>query len=317
MTLTQVLTFDLVPGQEIVRKELHDRFGGRRQGGIGPSIKIPAVFIFTDPATGAQHGYYDGWGTDGHYHYVGEGQRGDQNLMQGNGAIARSVQDDRQLLLFSGVSGTVKFIGEFTLATDHPYYWTDAPETGGGPLRSVVVFRLKPTDPVSAQAALPFKTNFIPTAFPAADTAQPSAQAVKEISLEVQTTEKTVLQPQSEEIEMERREHKLVLEYGRFLQAKGHKVTRHQILPDGEAKPLFTDAYDVDDDVLIEAKGTVTREAIRMALGQLMDYQRYVRANYLAVLLPSKPRPDLLALIKSQGVQTIWPTDDGFHTEMP
>lgn len=149
--------FNLTPGQEIRRKDLHDYFGGRRQGRIGPSRRIPAVFIFTNPAIGRRHGYYDGWGSDGHYHYVGEGQRGDQNLMRGNGAIARSVQEGRQLLVFKGSSKIVKFVGEFTLSHDHPYYWIDAPEIGDGPVRKVLVFRLKPNDLTTAEQILPLK----------------------------------------------------------------------------------------------------------------------------------------------------------------
>ena len=31
-----------------------------------------------------------------------------------------------------------------TTDTGQPYYFTDAPETGGGPLRTVIVFRLRP-----------------------------------------------------------------------------------------------------------------------------------------------------------------------------
>ena len=36
-----------------------------------------------------------------------------------------------------------------------------------------------------------------------------------------------------------------------------------------------------------------------MALGQLIDYGRFADAEHRAVLLPTEPRPDLLALLKS------------------
>ena len=78
----------LVPGQTIKRSELQDRYGGRRQGGISPSKQTPNVFLFTDQARGAIHGYiYDGQSDDGLYHYTGEGQAGDQRMVQGNRAI--------------------------------------------------------------------------------------------------------------------------------------------------------------------------------------------------------------------------------------
>jgi len=48
--------------------------------------------------------------------------------------------------------------------------------------------------------------------------------------------------------------------------------------------------YDPADQTLIEAKGTTTREAIRMAIGQLSDYRRFVTdARKLAVLVPGSP----------------------------
>jgi hypothetical protein len=56
------------PGESIERKHLHAQFGGRRQGGIGPSASTPNVFLFTDPASGEQHGYIDNWQDDGCFH---------------------------------------------------------------------------------------------------------------------------------------------------------------------------------------------------------------------------------------------------------
>jgi hypothetical protein len=64
---------------------------------------------------------------------------------------------------------------------------------------------------------------------------------------------------------------------------------------------------------LVEAKGSVTREAIRMAIGQIADYRRFVgNGTRAAVLVPEQQRPDLLALLEAQGIAAIWPTDEGF-----
>jgi hypothetical protein len=133
----------LLPGDKVERKQLHNQFGGRRQGGIGPSSSSPNVFLFTDPATGEQHGYVDNWQEDGCFHYTGEGQRGDQEMKSGNAAIIRHVEEHR-VRLFRGSGGDVEYVDEFTVASDKPFYTTDAPETGGGPIRSVIVFRLRP-----------------------------------------------------------------------------------------------------------------------------------------------------------------------------
>ena len=65
----------LAVGAKIKRTELHQQFGGSRYSGISSSARTPNVFLFSDPASGEQHGYFDRW-TDGAFHYSGEGQHG-------------------------------------------------------------------------------------------------------------------------------------------------------------------------------------------------------------------------------------------------
>jgi hypothetical protein len=88
---------DVDVGGRVSRRELHERYGGSWQGGISPSSKAPVVLFFTNPGRGHQHGYYDGWGEDGLFHYVGEGQRGDQQLIRGNRRILNHREDGRTL----------------------------------------------------------------------------------------------------------------------------------------------------------------------------------------------------------------------------
>jgi hypothetical protein len=138
------MAWDLQPGDSIRRGELQGRYGGKRRGGIAPSQGSPNVLVFTDPAVGQAHGCYDGWGQDGCFHYTGEGQRGDQKLVRGNLAILRHHDQERAFRLFRGAGGEVTYLGEFELGNDPEYYRTDAPETGGGPVRQIVVSRLRP-----------------------------------------------------------------------------------------------------------------------------------------------------------------------------
>src|SRR5581483_8097476 len=133
----------LRPGEFIRRVDLHNRYGGSRQNGISPSRTTPNIFVFSDPAVGEQHGYLDHW-EDGVFHYAGEGQRGDQTLNRGNGALLAHDTDGRTLRVFWGAGGEVEYAGEFTLDRETPIYWTKAQPTGGGPLRQVVMFRLQP-----------------------------------------------------------------------------------------------------------------------------------------------------------------------------
>src|SRR4051794_22267542 len=115
--------WELQPGETMRRVELHDRYGGRRQGGIGPSAQTPNVLIFSDPASGEQHGYYDHWTDSGAFDYAGEGQLGDQTLDGGNGAILHHAQEGRALRVFWGSTGIVQYAGEFAIDRHDPYHW--------------------------------------------------------------------------------------------------------------------------------------------------------------------------------------------------
>jgi hypothetical protein len=295
--------WSLRPGQDIKRKELHARYGGRTQGGIGPSARTPNVFVFTDPIAGEKHGYFDGWMPDGLFDYSGEGQLGDQRMISGNAAILNHRKDGRALRVFQGARGTVTYLGEFAVDEENPWYDAEAPETGGGPVRKVIIFRLLPID----AAVQPPQTSL---ARLLADT----EDRVKELPLEQQLTERTFVDPAREPYEAERKETSLVQTLADHLRAKNHYVCRHQLLPVGERKPLFTDLYDKDLDLLVEAKGSVTRENIRMAIGQLADYGRFLPDSTPAILVPTKPRMDLIELATSQEIVILWPGAAGFES---
>jgi hypothetical protein len=288
------MVWALQPGEAIERTMLHERYGGRKQGGIGPSRLSPNVLVFSEPAAGEPHGNFDGWRADGCFHYTGEGQRGDQEMKSGNAAIFNYEAEARALRLFAGARGRVTYQGRFGLAPDRPFYTTDAPETGGGPNRSVIVFRMLPLDiqprPSSSRIDLVLVGG-----------------SVEDVPVEEHWTEKAFVAPSSKEYEAERREQKLVLAFRDHLLAKGHDVSRLKIVPPGEAKPLFPDLFDRTTNTLFEAKGTVERGAIRMAIGQLWDYGRFVQPPpRLAVLLPSRPREDLCGLLTHASVEVVW-----------
>lgn len=283
----------LQPGDAVERQILQARYGGRTQGAIGPSRTSPNVLVFSDPAAGEPYGHFDGWRADGCFHFTGEGQRGDQEMKSGNAAILNHAADGRALRLFLGARGRVVYEGEFGLAEDRAWYTTDAPEGKNGPVRSVIVFRMRPlnTGPKLGSSALD-------------RVAQPG---VEDVPVEEQWSELAFVAPSREPCEAERREQKLVLAFRDYLLAKGHEVSRIKIMPQGEAKPLFSDLIDRTTGTLYEAKGTVERGAIRMAIGQLLDYSRFVEPPpRLAVLLPSMPRPDLAELLRAVGIDAVW-----------
>lgn len=295
--------WDLRPGDEIRRKNLHARFGGSPRSGISPSAKSPNVFIFSDPVSGEPHGYYDDWLEPNCFHYTGEGKRGDQEMKAGNAAILNHVRAGRALRIFKGAGGVVTYVDEFELDEVEPFYRRDAHETDGGPDREVIVFRLRPlsieADAVqSEQAAVlagPVRTD---------------------VEVERQWTKKTLVTPTREPYEAERREQKLVLALEQHLQGLGHELCRQRFRPSGEAQVIETDLFDLTTGLLVEAKGTTERGAVRMAIGQLADYRRFFEVGelkHLAVLLPREPREDLCELLVSQEVDLIYPTESGFE----
>jgi hypothetical protein len=79
-----------------------------------------------------------------------------------------------------------------------------------------------------------------------------------------------------------------------------------------EAK-LFVDLFDLTHWQLLEAKAATSREAIRMAIGQLRDYKRYYSGRHpsLAVLLSSHPSVSCIKLLTENRIAAIWRTPGG------
>jgi hypothetical protein len=220
-------------------------------------------------------------------------------MKSGNAAILNHASEGRALRLFLGARGRVTYEGEFELAREQPFYTTDAPETNNGPVRSVIVFRLQPVDtqPEPSSSKLD----------------RVGLNGVEDVPVEEQWTEKVFVAPSHVSYEADRRERALLLAYRDYLLQQRHEVTRLKIAPPGEAKPLFADLIDRTTNTLYEAKGSVQRGAIRTAIGQLMDYRRFVQPSpRLAVLLPSRPRDDLLDLLTSVDVGIVWRDGDHF-----
>lgn len=287
---------ELSVGEKIKRTELHERYGGRRQGGISPSKQSANVFLFTDRVQGVQHGYiYDGQRDDGLFHYTGEGQRGDQRMAQGNRAIRDHKEEGRELHLFDAHAGAATYLGQAEYV-DH--YTADAPETGDGQIRSVIVFRLQLLSGDASPSFSPLD----------------SLDRVrwKEVPIEQHLTELMLIEPRREPYEAERREQVLVRSLKASLVAQGHEVSRLQLWPEDEPAPLYCDLYDRSTNTIVEAKGSVSRPSFRMAIGQLADYARLVEPSPAkTILLPEKPRPDLLRLASNQNIGVIWQTEDG------
>lgn len=292
----------LQPGQKVKRTALHRTYGGREQGGISPSAKSPNVFLFTDPNSGVSHGYiFDGGCDDGLYDYTGEGQSGDQLMVQGNRAIRDHQIEGRELHLFDASGKSLTYVGQFEYA-DH--YLAEAPQKGSTEERSVIVFRLHPMGRTIEVASSPVK--------------EIRREPVRRLPVEQLLTEQTLVKPNNTPYKAKRREQKLVRRFMDSLIDEGHDVCRLQLWPKDEPAPFLSDLYDATTNTLVEAKGSIARPAFRMAIGQLADYARLVKPEpRRAILLPERPRPDLVKLAHSQGVGVIWADGDKFASKYP
>jgi len=99
------------------RSQIHDEFGGNRQGGIAASASYPFIFIFSGDA-GHQHGYKDQWENENVFSYTGEGQVNNMAFVRGNLALRDHIQNGKRIFLFIYVAkGLVKYESELELLT--------------------------------------------------------------------------------------------------------------------------------------------------------------------------------------------------------
>ena len=105
-------------GEVYKRTELHDKYGGQRQGGISTPAKYPFIFLFTG-GKGERYGYRDKW-QGKTFFYTGEGQTGNMIFVGGNRAIRDSVKNNEELHLFKyKEKGYVEYVGEMEYINDH------------------------------------------------------------------------------------------------------------------------------------------------------------------------------------------------------
>ncbi|MEU9775267.1 restriction endonuclease [Streptomyces sp. NPDC047968] len=291
----------LAVGDEVTREDVRARFGGTTQGAISPSKTTSRIMLFAGEAAAAESGVV-GWGSDGCFHFMGAGAHGDQVMRQTNRSLAMHKEEGRELHLFIEIPSRTtrkmyRYVGQFELAPEESHYWTDAPDTSGA-IRSVVVFRLSPVGEVSTHG-------------PRLPVTPAQEIAIEEAPFH---TVRTVDQPHriSASLSATRRESWLVSAYARYLQSLGRDITSVQIRIPGETYAPVVDLLDTTENRLIEVKGQVTRQAVRTALAQLLDYRRFLNPTpRLAILLPAEPRRDLIDLCASMCIEVIWPDDHG------
>jgi hypothetical protein len=140
--------WDIPVGAKIARKEIHDRFGGVREGGISPVFeKSKNIMIFSHPRANAEHGYEpDVWLDDDTFLYCGEGPSGDQQMVRYNRSVLQHAEKDKVLRVFDGTRGEVIYKGAFALDSEDP--WFNKESIGfDGNRRKVIMFRMLRINP--------------------------------------------------------------------------------------------------------------------------------------------------------------------------
>lgn len=286
-----------------MRAEIRGAYGGNPQAGVSRSGSSPNVLIYSDHEKASANGYdFDGWDASQQvYYYTGEGKLGDQVMVRGNRAIAEHRSDGTTLRLFVAVgnragSGTRihQYVGPFAVDREQPYVIRRAPGTDGVP-RDVFVFRLLPAGPVAVG-----DNPHISPMDGAGQAAEVAPVATDAVPVAVSHTERTEVE-KSISGPVLQQEAQLTTRFQKYLEGHQRQVMRYRIVPVGSAA-LYSDLADVTANVLYEAKGSADRMSVRLALGQVLDYGRYVDQADLAVLLPEAPAADLVELLELHDV---------------
>jgi hypothetical protein len=316
----------LEPGQTLGRRARMEGFGGAMYGGIQPSSSSPNVFVYSDPQAGTTYGYnFDGWNAERTvFLYTGEGRSGDQRMRSGNAALFNHRDTGRAVRVFvaagteEGSGAKVqRYLGEFEVSADRPTLTAEAPDQDGVQ-RTVLVFRLRPVgtvlrrdQDVSAIGDAPARPQAGTVAVETAELPVGNAEAVP---IEAFSTGEYPVAGSTAATAV-KREAELVTRYKTYLEKGGASCVRYKLRPPGELRDLFTDLVDETANVLYEAKGVATREAVRMAIGQLLDYSRHMPSTPdLAVLLPALPTADLRDLLSRHSIRCVYEDSNGVFT---
>jgi hypothetical protein len=129
----------------------------------------------------------------------------------------------------------------------------------------------------------------------AGGTLEPEVSLLPSVPLLANNTAKCLRQP----------ERRLVKAYTQWVGRP--EIFSHKRLPE---PGLYTDLFISATYTLVEAKAWTDRKTLRMAIGQLFDYQRYFPTRHpsLAILLPKKPIAGMMTLFDAKRIAVIWPS---------
>lgn len=296
----------------VTRQRLNATYGGGIQGGMLTPAQHPYIFLFSDPVPGGQYGYtWDGWADENleTFFYTGEGSLGDQEFTRRNRILRDASDQHREVHLFvadgyteGSRERTHRYMGQFAVDPQEPWRREESPD-GRGEIRSAIVFRLNRLRTSSTPQTHTESYSPELTLRSGAEVIDPEASQTSRFNRAAQ-----------EESVATRRERSLENTFHQYLRDAGRQPSRLRIRIAGQSNPLYTDTWDSAANELYEAKGSVSRNDVRLAVGQLLDYRRHITPppSRCTVLLPSDPGEDLTGLIHSSGLDLVYQEGNTF-----
>ena len=306
--------FPLQPGARVTRSELNEQFGGGIQGGMLTPANKPLIFLFSDTESGKRFGYdTDGWKdeTRTRYLYTGEGAVGHQYVdRRKNKALLDSIHTGKEVHLFIAV-GRVQgrhakvheYLGRFEVDPDDPWQPVTTLDQNQEP-RTAVLFNLDRVDIDSSQSVPAGPVVHQPDR-------TPRCTLIEGEAANTLVSERKAVDP----VTVERRERRFEDRLIAWLQQEGFPTGRLRLNIGGELGPLFTDTWISTTGTLIEAKADATRNDIRMAVSQLLDYRRHIDPppQKCVVVVPILPSEDLRAFVTACGLNLAVFDDSGWN----
>lgn len=297
------MSLDLEIGERVTRAELNERFGGGIQGGMLTPAGGKYMFLFSDHHSAEKYGYStDGWANENfdRYYYTGEGSTGPQSVeRRKNKMLLDTLENDREVHLFYAV-GTVpgsgaklhEYLGQFELDAQAPWAPVETLDVDGDP-RTAVLFNLKRLSGEGpTQAAEPVMASQTPERVEVVEVA---SEASNSIEFERRAVDAG---------EVKKREREFEDSLNAWFESQGQSVSRLRISIPGERGSLLTDSWIEATRTLCEVKADSTRNDIRMAIAQLLDYRRHVHPapTESVIVVPISPSVDLLELVQKCGL---------------
>jgi len=301
MTKATVLTgMPVKVGDTILRAALQAAVGGSNQQGMTSCMNGTEFLLFHNEAVSKEFGYdkWEGPQLDGSFLFTGQGVQGDQKMYRGNKGLVDAARHGKPIHLFESKGTSTTYLGQVTLRNLNPE--TKLTLDVDKNERLVYVFQL---DFVGhyAHELMPEPSDFhgaIDTwVDPGLTVATPSKEATPVDAIDLL-------------------EFKIQSRFGNWAKSQAWEVKQITFNSESIKGALRPDLFMPNSNLLIEAKASSSRNHVRVAIGQILDYVNIAKLSGMpytgAILLPELPSADLVTLISSLGIGLIVEEADSY-----